>query len=115
MYKKNITEEVYRLLHVSRVILDLNPRSRDHGLLYSFKLVMYKVHFNSTLALLLVKNRQYSAAFECFEYVLEIVKNEIVDTKSDIFLVAISNYVTFVKSYQNAEGNRKFIELINYL
>jgi hypothetical protein len=42
--------------------MDLNPRE-GQNLGVSFQLIMYKVHFNTNLALFLVKNSQYSAAY----------------------------------------------------
>lgn len=69
---------------------------------------MSQVHLNCSLALLLLKNRQYAYVSECYDEIVEVIKTDKVDTGADIFLVSLSNYLTFLKTHQFSQSKERF-------
>lgn len=112
-YLKPPPEEVYKLMHVIRGVFELSPQSENPGPTYAS--LMYQVHFNNILALFLIKNKQFSYASDCFETIIEIIKIEMLDIRDDVFLAAVSNYLTFVRAHQYSNVSKKIGELLGYL
>lgn len=73
------------------IVIELSKDCKE----YAF--VVVKVVYLNALALYSVKIGQYSYALEVYGYIIDIFNQGIIDSTNEVFLTALSNYLSLLK------------------